>query len=611
MSKFVLLIFAALFWGNSIGANVTIAERRETVLSVIGTTGLVDRQAKVGPYEVLAWAAKNGCPRVEDINYLIGLTNNKIEDNGYDVFLLPPLVRFIYTFGYCLSDKQRQLIGKNLEKPQALLSHGTTNHAIIKATSWYLLAQYYKNNVWTDLSGSKYSSEELMKMLKGRLLARTRSFFEVGENEQFSPTYAMPNLFCMLNLFDFSLDKELKENSSAEANLIFALLSINSFHGRLVPPLTRAHAEQLGIGLKSPQKYFPAISQHILWYYLGEPVLGNNDFVNMVEPPFVVMLVMSSWNPLPQILNMKMEAKTPYQVNSKVPGFAIWDEKTDTEVIGSTYFDKRFAVGGGNLIFEPLGYNDAFNMFGIVVENGGLVDCYNPYWKSNKGESDWSYDRSSPFQEFSIAKNRGLLIFDIPQKDPFVTTDSKNRFFSLRNLHADALLKVAKCRFPTNVKSVVMRDGGIYIDFGNVYVGLRSNGADLEKGEDDRSGVVDFHTVKFVGSRFAIYFRVEDANVWKSFGDFRKTMEEDYFKYLDGNAFFHAADDSLVKVSFSLNTFDGKKMRAIPDISGKAFGAQNGEGVIDSPFFELAGGHLKVFSKGKVVLDLFPQPISN
>ncbi len=124
-------------------------------------------------------------------------------DEPVEMFSLPPLVRYLYQFGHCLSMTQKEKLLKGLSKPQNLLGHGTLNHAIVRATSWYLLAQYFPQAKWTDWKSAQvHSSAQLMAKLKSLLASRAFRIFRSGHQEWLSPTYAMANISPLVNLIE-------------------------------------------------------------------------------------------------------------------------------------------------------------------------------------------------------------------------------------------------------------------------------------------------------------------------------------------------------------------------------------------------------------------------
>ncbi|WIW47822.1 hypothetical protein ML401_06820 [Bradyrhizobium sp. 62B] len=446
-----------------------------------------------------------------------------------EMFSLPPLARYLLQFPRCIAPTERQALQNTISENRIdLFAHGTTNHAIMQASSWYLLAQAFPGAAWTDIGGTKYSSIELMRALAERLLARQTAQLTQGFDEQFSPTYAIENFFSLLNLVDLATDNAI--TVAAEAGLIqqLAMLYSNSFHGLLVPPLgrnshlqTNSAAPRAGMDISA--------GQHLLWYYSGEPTFGRNDFFG-TEPLYIVMLALSNWQP-PQELSGLLDRDKPSRIRTVTPSFSIWGNPGQPSLYGKAFVSDDFAIGLGNFIFNPAWYNEDTNNFSILVRSPKLfnyIQCYHPFWRSNEGPGAWLHDQSSPFMEGDLQDDRGALIFSIPDKDPWPQSNA-NRFFKLRNQRANALIREVNCRFPTAIDEVRQFDKAIFLREGATYVGLRIVGSDTQDFSEitgDVSGA--FRNFRISGSKVTLYFRVGLQRELRNFDDFQKAvMRED------------------------------------------------------------------------------------
>ena len=519
----------------------------------------IDREhPKFKSYDVLGMSAKNGCGPPEYADYMSKVLEfNVNQPNAVErpeIFALPPLVRYLYQFGYCLSDAQKKHIEILLSKKQDLFDHGTLNHAVLQSTSWYLLAQYFPNVRWRHLDNRTYSSAELMREHKVLLFRRAIKFRLSGHYEQLSPTYAMVNLFPMLNLIDFAIDEKVRNLATNEATYEVALLRLHSFGGVIVPPFTRRNYQQHA-GPSTSSKFFPAISQHILWYYYGEPSLDVLDIYNRLEPIYVIMLALSNWRPPVAVLNLPPQEAFPYQIGILTPSFSQWDDPTLPEIVGKATISNNFAIGAGNLIFDPAGYNEDTQQFGILLKSKNIdnqIECFHPYWRGNLDENAWSRDRSSPFMQSWLERKQGVLLFNIPEQDPWVYLDS-NKFFLLRKKRAHSLHQFAQCRIPAAFETVVFEGNWIFVKEGNVFVGLFTLGAIPETISDSvEPSLSGFFIAKFRGSRFAIYFRVAEESADLDFELFKYELKRNLPRF-DGGvvmASFYTEDNVPVSISF-------------------------------------------------------------
>lgn len=589
-----------------------IYERRELVLSARANDVRPNKHPKTGGYDNLIWTATHGCnPEIAAAmtEFLLAGKPDDGKSLPIEMFSLPPLVRYLNMFRKCLSDAQMHRISDLLQRPVPVTGHGTLNHAMLLSTSWYLLAQLFPNQIWTDTNGRRYTSGQVKAMLAERLASRTRKFYQDGYYEQFSPTYAMVNLFPLLNLVDFAIDPQVAFYARAEATLQIALLRAKSFRGRMVPPLTRAHVNQRFGDQLAQIPTPPAASQHVVWYYFGEPDFGLAELNDRREPLYVSMLALSNYRPPNELIEAAVAALPPYQVRSLTPTFSHWNNATKPELFGLTYIGRSFALGTANQILDTAGYNDGNHTFGIYFEStkqDALVDCYQPYWFANKGEDAWSYDRSSPFQQVYSSGTRGVLVYDIPAKDPFIY-DDKNRFFTTRNKQASALFQVAQCRYPTSMDEIILEPDGLYLREGTVFIALRPLGGNFDPGPPMPVGQDGFASIKVRKPKSAIYFRVEERNAPDDFKRFIESAKQDRLSFDGRTAKYPEVDGSNVSVTFTHSTEPDGRLKSIPNVvRDGALVEETFTYAIQSPFVRLGGGKLEIMRDGLTILELAP-----
>ena len=603
----VTFLIFSIFLGSAFGTRAQgvddIEKRRAFILGTLQAATGFNRTPKYGTYSVIAKSASGHCPGAEYSDYMADVILGGADDGKtlkYDLFSLPPLVRYLYQFGHCFDRTQSERMSALLARPINFTGHGTINHAVLLATSWYLLAQYLPSQKWTDVSGKVFTSAQLMAIEKDLLERRTEGFFKEGFLEQASPTYGMVNFFPLLNLFDFATDPDIRKIADDEAQLIVALMKVNAFQGRLVPPLTRAvHRQQVG-PWRGDNNFWPSVSQHILWFYFGAPAFERDDFLKSKEPNFITMLALSKWRPRDEILALSSDQDHPYEVKSRIPAFSYWGGPSTTEIYGSSYFAKNYAIGTANHVFDVAGYNDANQSFGIFFstqDQTGRVECYHPYWLSNHGSDLWSTDLSSPFQETFRDRNRGVLLFDIPKSDPYVF-GPENRFFSGRSKNAGSLFQIIKCRYPASVDDVRFDGAGIYLREGGVFVALLSLRGDWKPGPVILDNSAAFATADLDQSKAGIYFEVSEGAPG-DFAAFIETVKSRRVSFKDGAAVFDSIDGKRMSVTFRHEMLSGNRVSALPEV--EVDGAQVRDVVAEpfsSPQLKLADGVLSVIRHG-------------
>lgn len=578
---------------------------RRASLRRMGAPGYFgDSYQKSKSYDVLAATALEGCGPAEWPAYMASLSTLPVSyspDGPVEMFSLPPLVRYLYQFGDCMTPAQKQkLLSGFTSQKQYLTGHGTLNHAIMRATSWYLLAQYFPEAKWTHWDGKVYTSPQLMAELKRLMEGRKSRFYKSGQYEWLSPTYAMVNFFPLLNLIDFVADPGVKKTAEEEATLEVAVLRAHSFHGVIVPPLTRKNLDQHN-ATDYPQDYTPAITQDLLWYYFGEPAnLSSYDF-RRNEPFYATLLGLSSWLPPAGVLGMSPAKSGGYAIKLTTPGFGIWDAETAPEIYGDSYIADDFAVGTGNQLFDPGGYSGHIQTFSILLKSDqpqNQIECYHPYWKSNAGEDAWGGDRSSPFQQmYRYDRSSVVMLFDIPKKDPWILGDD-NHTFAERNLHKDALLQLAECRIAKSFDEIVKERDWVFVRQGKVFAAMATMLGDYEYDHAPVKLTSKFLIVKVHEPRTALFFRVECETPEMNFAQFRESVRKQLPAYDASASSVELTEQSGVRTQVKFNLkpdTDGKRWAAIPEVlhNGKSV-PQDNSCVIDSPVLTLRNGLLTI-----------------
>lgn len=563
--------------GDLSALQMNIDGRAKDVISWM-RSDFVDRQhPKFKSYDILGIAATYGCSDKSIASYI-----STIMDFNYDpkrdvlepeVFSLPPLVRYLYQFGSCLNAEQRQHIIERLKSKIEIYGHGTINHAIMFSSSLYLLAQYFPEVVWRGIGGKQYSSDELMAEMKGLIQGRYISFFREGHYEQFSPTYSLMNLFPLLNLYDFSNDQDMATLADANATIAVGILKLNSFHGKILPPLTRSNFSQLNT-LAGASGVKVSVGQQILWFYFGEPQIGLYDIQSRTEPAYAIMLALSKWRPRGSILSLNNSLERTGRLSTVTPRFSIWGRPTKPEIVGSATISENYAIGLGNAEFDPYGYNEDTKLFEILLKTekaDNSIECYHPYWRSNAGEDGWLSDRSSPFVEGELSEDRGVLIYDIPDKDPWPIRDQSNRNYKLRGENRDGLLRVFQCRFPRAMDQIIVDGQYIFVSEHNSFVGVKNLKGSFSIAAE-RQGIArsGYKSVKIYEPKGAMYFRVGVKSESLDFEKFILSFKSDVVSYDSQSNRVEFADENnrVVSVRYSLeNLNEGTWVSAMPIIA--------------------------------------------
>ena len=478
----------------------TLEDRRSQLLQWADPTyKRLDDHLIRTPYWILGDTAVNGC-KDSYSNYMVDFKNHTKDDQTLEIFVLPAVVRYLYQFESCLSAQNKEVLREYVSNGlpcchYRYFGHGTLNTAIVQATSWYLLAQFFKEGTWVHYSNSEYSSDQIMDTIYANLVNRFKSHIEYGHFEMASPNYGSVNFFALINLVDFSNSAELKTLAIGEANKTIQYLNDNSFKGKLIPPLTRQTSNELNGSISKAGTLSRALGldRQLIWYYLDPSLdLTVEDFRNHRSQMIWILYVLSDW--LPEI----SEYNDPGQdevVAVDIPGFSTWGEENTVDIVitGRKFIGESYALSSSNIRYTPYWATDDVVEFGLVIDSDNLfnqIDCTQPYWRSNTSadidSSDkirW-YDRSSPFmQTHLIDKHNMLFIADIPEKDPF--TEYETQFTKTRSSHLNQLNQFVRCRIPKGFDAINKGEHVILVQEGKTYIQIESLSQPFRYESDD------------------------------------------------------------------------------------------------------------------------------
>lgn len=556
---------------------------------------------KYRSYEYLARAAKIGCLNPRDFNQLLSdldestWTSQDPASRIELVFALPPITRYVFQFSYCLSGDDQRRLKKALELPRLVLDHGTINHWSMRASSIFLLSEKFPDLFWNDSgTGRRISARDLVAEIRPLLIARFLKFFRDGNAEQFSPVYQAINFFATLNLIDFVSDQDVRALAGASASTMLASLRSNSFNGQLVPPLTRAIVPQRN-GMSTEQLEYRVGVQFLLWFYFGRPLVSPSDLKDRREPLYPIMYALSHWRPPREVLGLNSEPATGYEIKTVTPSFSKWASPTKKSVYGAAYISDDFAIGVGNSNFNPGEYNASNELFGILLKSSGAantIECYHPYWLSNAGENAWKPDRSSPFQEQWTDGRRAVILTAIPPTDPWQQY-LLSGWGRLRNEHAHDLIKTLQCRIPLEGIRIIRTSNSIFLDAGEVFVGIRILTPNWElQDEAEDPYMKSFRVLKIKAARSALYFEVRKA-AEVDFESFQSQFSSHQVNFDQSAASveLEGEEGKRIRVSFRITTEDDGTVSSRPavQVDGKLTKV-SADYWLDAPFLKIGAG---------------------
>jgi hypothetical protein len=445
-----------------------------------------------------------------------------------------------------------------------------------------------------------------MAHIKDLMTRRNWRSFQSGMGEILSPTYVMPNLFPILNIVDFAKDSQMVKQASDEASLEVLILKAHSFHGVIMPPMTRHNFDQSNAPMLKDWPIVASIGQQVLWFYFGEPRIGPNDLANPVrEAEFVVMLALSSWRPPVGAWTMPTEN---YAVKYNTPDFAKWDDPTSAIAFGDTWIGKNYALGSGNMIFDPLHYNDHNQTFAVAFRSEArrnLLECQQPYWRSNEGENAWDSDFWSPFvQSWRLDEHRVVLLANVPPKDPW-TKEVEDRFWIERDKHADALFQFIQCRVPKAVDEVKIEDNWVFFRKGPTYIALGSLHGKFAPVTAGLSTVLasDFTVVRVNEAKTALYVMADDRG--GSFNEFQERAKASAPQYSPEGPRIRAGSTTVRFMTPAVEPAPQRPGRwlALPEVTVNGVVQRyQANPVFETPFLTLSNGELKLSGPHPLVI---------
>lgn len=527
------------------------AQRKAELIAALSDNGmgLADSLGKHNLTVCLARLAASGGADSAARDYLSRAANANYRhpgwgDEGDFFFTWIHMVRGLYLFGDRLSARQRATMRDQATRFRRWfkgdvsvypghdnpVTGGTENHRLMTWTSAYLFAQYWPDARWivhVD-SAAAIDSPALMARMRALLAAHGASVYASGNVEFLSPRYELYHLIPLLNLFDFARDPRMRAVAEALCAYHMSSYAANLFEGRLLAPLTR-NASQARIGEL-------ANAQYIGWLYWGlcSPSAEAID-ASKYGARQVIPLALSSWRPAAAqtALARDVPRLTPFTSREVKP---FWEARPPRYCMREVYRTGRYAIGAGvtrTLADRYLMDNSQFAIVWRSNDSLNTLECFHPYWYSDRGEDFWAYP-CSPFQQSLVHENVAIAVFAIPDTDPWQSPGRNPRWLSERDGHFESLIKLAQCRYPSSIDERAARGDWIFVREAETYLGIRPFGGDVAHCQ---SGA--YRVIKNRGGRVGFVFELGDAD---EFGDF---------------ASFQA---SLARAAFAIDTAEGLRV---------------------------------------------------
>ena len=335
-------------------------------------------------------------------------------------------------------------------------------------------------------------------------------------------------------LLEFAEDEEMK--SIARAFLVYkwSVQSLNNFDGQVIAP----YARMIGQEDYQPKEYYdfkiPTIYTNWLYWGWGE----NTNTVNMSifedQSPtsHVIYCALSQIQPDAFFQNLG-GSKTPFTGLTSASTFGEYGTGVPHMIMRKFYRDKQFAIGTGNFRWVPGGHyadhdTNPFNIIWSTSDRFNFINCTHPFWYSDgdvegRTPDTWYNGGASPFMQTAQYKNSAIVLFDIPENDPWPGKPNEEKW-AWRDNHSKNLLKRGMLRYPKSIDEKVEINGWIFLRENQTYIGIKPLKSYYEQTNLTGKGLDGFNIIKTDHAQTGFVFEVGTADEHKSFKDFQKKL---------------------------------------------------------------------------------------
>ncbi len=460
------------------------------------------------------------------------------------MFGISSLSRILGGFRNRLPDRIVNAVRDEVTAYPHFLDGGTENHRAMKRTAGLIFGEQFPGATFHH----GITGRELTRVCTAYVRDYGRTIYAASMREYLSPVYHAANTVPWVNAMECSRDPAVRLMARAIVDWMMADLAANVHHGIIVPPLLRCkamlkgqpgmNATHLSYTMTTAWLYWgggahrgvsgddirPATSpEHAAAAYLPHPAIRSLG-AKRVALPFTLLQARAGWG------TIEPAAANPY-------GYAV---RTVPEIgppqprqsLRNVYMARRYALGSGN--FRENIHNSGYRTmipFGAVWQS---TDDYNwltvghPYyyvgytpepWKKPSPEDMWS--GVSPFQQTVHYENAAILLYDIPDRDPY--RDAKLRWGPHWARPARRTRPINACfaYYPTSVDEKTRSAAGFFLREGDVYVAVRPlrNGAAWRA-----SRIPGYARIDMPGSPTGCVVEMGDADEYGSFERFQQAV---------------------------------------------------------------------------------------
>jgi hypothetical protein len=508
------------------------------------------------------------------LTYITSVLDNRFQN----MFDFPGVALALCRYWDSFSPAQREKLQHDLErlakpekgKGEDFMGHGTENHATVMWAGAYLFGQLFPDAQWAN----GMTSKELMAEMKERMRKAFKNYYKNSQTEYLSTTYEVTMNHPIEILREYAKEPEMKEIADAFLLFKWSLNSLNTFEGTTIAPHGRMNTQQD----HQPVGKYVAGATYVNWLFWGwGPATGNvttdyknrmTDYTAASDITFALYPALS--NTVPDEVFFKLgNLKEPYMLKSSASTFGAFGGGAPHMMMRKVYRSKSYAIGSGNFRWVPGGdYADhdtnGFNIIWSTSDRFNYIDCYAPFWYSDgdlpeRTPDTWYKGSISPFQQTAHHKNAAIILFNIPDKDPW--PGKPHGKWEWRDGHADNLIKRGMLRFPKSIDEQIEENGWIFLREGKTYIGIKplkeyyiQNNLIGKAMVDDLSG---FNIVKSDYAQTGFIFELGSEEESGNFEKFRNKLKQNKI----------AIDWNKMTVSYTSSQKDKIQIRYIPGLS--------------------------------------------
>ena len=465
-------------------------------------------------------------------------------------FGMSSLSRIVAAYPHKLSEAIMAAVREQVTAFPHYLGYGTENHRAMQRSAGLLFGERFPDDTFHH--GIK--GRELAELCKEYMRRYGREVYASSMMEYLSPTYHMVNTAPWLTVAEYSLDEESRLMARAILDWMMADLALNTHHGVVLPPLTRCTAQIRG---------YPGANRHALdasmttaWLYWGtgaHSLVAEDAVLPNVRAVGAPQHAQAGYGPHPAIRNLGAKrGALPFMALQSCASWGAFEEITANPFgfearnipqvppperryhLRSVYFHEDYALGAGNFrehvadpqyrTTVPFGavWRSANAFARLLIGHPYWYAAYKPdTWASPSPEDMWS--GTSPFQQSVHWENAVILLFDIPEEDPYREVRLRWGPGFAPHGRRDKPIRSCFAYYPESMDERVRTAAGFFLREGDVYIAIRplSGGAAWAG-----SAAPGYKRIDLPGARTGCVVEIGSAGEYGSFAEFQARIAQ-------------------------------------------------------------------------------------